>query len=102
MSDLERVGDSLDEVLRRLGIPARGDAIRLIDEWQRLAGEPWASRGTPVGVTDGELLVEVPDGATATLLQYQAGALVSRLADALGTPLVQRVRVRVAPPKKGL
>lgn len=101
MSDLERVGDGLDALLRRLGIPSPDDAARLFDEWEQLAGEPWASRSRPVGMQKGELIVEVPDGGVATLLQYQAGALVERLAGALGSPLVQRVTVRVARPKKG-
>ena len=100
MSDLERVGDGLDALLRRLGIPSPDDAARLFDDWERIAGEPWASRSEPIGVKDGELVVEVADGAVATLLRYQSGGLVQRLADALGAPLVQRVTVRVARTKK--
>ena len=102
MSDLERVGDGLDALLKRLGIPSPDDAARLFDEWAQLAGEPWASRAHPVGMQQGELIVEVDDGGVATLLRYQAGALVERLGHALGSPLVQRVTVRVSRRKKGL
>ena len=100
MSDLERVGDGLDGLLRRLGIPSPADAARLFEDWQALAGEPWASRAQPIGVTDGELLVEVADGASATLLQYQTTGLIDRLHSGLGAPLVRSVRVRVKSPKK--
>jgi hypothetical protein len=101
VSDLERVGDGLDEMLRRLGIPSPGDSARLFEEWDRIAGEPWADRSEPIGVQDGELVVEVADGAVATLLRYQTAALVDRLAERLGAPLVQRVTIRVRRRKKG-
>lgn len=101
MSDLERVGEGLDNLLKRLGIPSPDDAARLFDEWERLAGEPWARHSEPVGVQDGELIVEVADGGIATLLRYQTGALIERLGDGLGSPLVQRVTVRVRRMKKG-
>lgn len=100
MADLERIGDDLDDLLRRLGIPRPTDAARLFEAWDEAAGEPWASRSEPVGMDDGELVVEAVDGASATLLRYQTGALVERLNDGLGAPLVRSVRVRVRSPKK--
>ncbi len=100
MSDLEPLSEGLDALLRKLGVPSPHDGARLIDEWRELAGEPWASRARPVGITRGELLLEVPDGASATLLQYQTRALIDRLAERLGTQLVRDVRIRVENPKK--
>jgi predicted nucleic acid-binding Zn ribbon protein len=98
MRDLERIGDGLEAVLRRLGMPAPFDLGRLVDEWAALAGEPWASRSIPVGLREGELVVEVLHGTDATLLKYQVDALLERLERGLGAPLVEAVRIRVAGP----
>lgn len=101
MSDLQRIGDGLEAVLHRLGLPAPGALDRLIDEWASLAGGAWAERAAPVGFSRGELVVEVADGTTASLLRYQVGGLLDRLEEALGARLVETVRLRVRSPKKG-
>jgi hypothetical protein len=101
MSDLERVGENLDGVLRRLGLPTADAVQRLTRDWGTLAGEPWASRARPVGLQRGELVVEVADGTTASLLKYQCGALLDRLEAGLGGRLVDAVRIRLATGKKG-
>lgn len=101
MSDLQRIGDGLEAVLRRLGLPSPGALDRLLNDWAELAGGPWAERAIPVGLRDGELLVEVADGATASLLKYQVSDLLDRLERGLGGRLVTAVRLRVESPKKG-
>ena len=102
MRDLERVGGFLEQVLRRLGLPDPIDLNRLVEEWEDLAGEPWGTRSQPAGLTDGELVVEVDDGSIATLLTYQQKALLDRLEQRLGAPLVTSVKIRVTRGKKGL
>lgn len=101
MSDLQRIGEGLDAVLRRLGLPAADALQRLVEDWRSLAGEPWASRSRPAGLRRGELTVEVEDGATASLLKYQSAELLRRLEQGLGGPLVEAVRLRVGSRKKG-
>jgi len=101
MSDLERIGDNLDAVLRRLGLPAADALQRLVDDWADLAGEPWASRSRPAGLHRGELVVEVADGTSASLLRYQCGQLLERLEEGLGARLVDTVRLRLGGFKKG-
>jgi predicted nucleic acid-binding Zn ribbon protein len=100
MSGLNHIGEGLESVLQRLGVPRAVELDKLVAEWPQLAGEPWASRSRPAGFEGGELLVEVPDGAVATLLGYQTAALLGRLAGRLGPGLVDRVRIRVIRPKK--
>ncbi len=102
MSDLEHVGMGLDGLLRRLGMPDAVDLERLVKDWVELAGDPWADTATPVGWRDGVLVVEVGDGTTATLLRYEAEALMKRLTKGLGGALVTAIRIRVARGKKGL
>lgn len=101
MSELERIGDDLDEVLRRLGLPAADALQRLTRDWAELAGEPWGSRARPAGLHRGELVVEVADGSTASLLRYKCTDLLERLEKGLGARFVDTVRLRLASPKKG-
>lgn len=102
MSDLKPVAEGLEEILRRLGIPSPGALERLVADWPELAGEPWAGRTAPAGWQRGELVLEVADGATASLLRYQVPALLERLESALGARLVEGVRLRVRSAKKAL
>jgi len=102
MSDLQRIGDDLNAVLRRLGLPAPGARERLVNDWAQVAGEPWAERAAPVGLQRGELVLEVADGTTASLLKYQVNGLLDRLEEGLGARLVETVRWRVRSPKKGV
>jgi predicted nucleic acid-binding Zn ribbon protein len=101
VSDLEPVGDGLAEVLRKLGFPSPDAAERLAAEWAEIAGEPWSERSRPAGMRDGVLVVEVSDGAAATLLKYRTTDLVERICAVLGRGTVTTVRIRVAGGKKG-
>jgi predicted nucleic acid-binding Zn ribbon protein len=96
MSDLERIGEDLAGVLRKLGLPGPDTAERVVEEWSDLAGEPWASRARPGAIRDGVLWVEAVDPAAAALLRYRVTALIERLNDALGPGAVTAVKIRVA------
>jgi len=100
MSDLQRIGDGLDEVLRRLGLPATDVMERMVADWAVLAGEPWASRSRPAGLHRGRLTVEVADGTAASLLRYRAGELLARLEQGFGARLVDSVHIRLSTGKK--
>lgn len=100
MSELERIGDGLDEVLRRLGLPGTDVMGRLAEEWETLAGEPWAAWARPAGLHQGELTVEVEDGTAASLLRYRVPELLDRLEEGLGARQVESVRIRLGSRKK--
>ena len=102
MRDLEHIGEDLDVLVRKLGMPMVPDLARLVEEWEGLAGEPWASRSRPAGLRDGVLVVEVEDGTAASLLKYQEQALLERLERGLGSRFVQQVRIRLSTRKKAL
>ena len=102
MSDLQPIGDDLEAMLRRLGLPAPGVLERLVGDWAQVAGEPWAGQAAPVNLHRGELVVEVADGTTASLLKYQVNGLLERLEQGLGARLVETVRLRVRSSKKSL
>jgi predicted nucleic acid-binding Zn ribbon protein len=66
----------------------------LVGEWASFAPGDW-TRGTPVGVRDRTLLVTVPDGSVASLLQFQHRELITAIEERYGADLVTAVRVRV-------
>ena len=99
MSDLQRIGDGLDGVLRRLGLPSADALERLAADWRKLAGEPWGSRARPAGLHRGRLTVEVADGGTASLLRYHVGELLERLEEGLGARFVESVQIRLSSPQ---
>jgi len=101
VKDLERIGEDLDVLLRRLGMPMVPDLSRLVEGWESLAGAPWASLSRPAGLRDGILVVEVDDGTAASLLKYHEQALLKRLERGLGSRFVSEVRIRVSTRKKG-
>ncbi len=100
--DLEPIGKDLDALLERMGMPASLDLAELVEEWGRVAGEPFAGVAEPVGLKDGELVVQVKDGAAASLLKYRVGPLLDRLRSHFGEESIDRVRIRVRNRKKGL
>lgn len=90
------LSDMLDSLLAQLGAARAPDLSRLLAGWEDLAGEPWASRARPIKLAGGELVVEVSDGATASLLKYQALDLIDRCAAEFGPGVVSSVAIRVA------
>ena len=100
--DLEPIGRDVDAMLARLGMPAAVKLSALVADWDVVAGEPFAGMAEPVGLKDGELVVEVVDGAAASLLRYRVGPLLDRLREHFGEQAIDRVRIRVRNRKKAL
>lgn len=90
------ISDLLDAFLARVGGGRAPELTRLTASWDDLAGPPWAGRSRPARFEQSELLVEVPDGATASLLRFKVPDLIARLDGALGHGVVGSVRLRVA------
>lgn len=93
---LDPIGEMLTPFLERLGLARPDAAARLTIEWSELAGEPWAASARPAGLRSGELLVEVVDAPTLSVLRYRTGELLRRLDERLGEGVVEVVRLRVA------
>lgn len=97
MRELEPIGTSLGATLEGLGVASLDVLVTLFDEWDRVAGEPWAGKSTPLILRRGELIVEAESGPAVGLLRYAVGELLRRLDDRLGPGIVESVRVRAAP-----
>jgi predicted nucleic acid-binding Zn ribbon protein len=93
---LDPIGEMLTPFLERLGLSRPDTAARLSSEWEELAGEPWATRARPAGLRNGQLVVDVIDAATVSLLRYRTGELLERLDEKLGEGTVEVIRLRVA------
>lgn len=68
---------------------------QLVSEWETFAPEDWVAFGTPIGVREQTLLVEVSDGSAATLLRYQIEDLKRAIDEHVGTGMVTAVKVRI-------
>ena len=93
---LDPIGEMLTPFLERLGLAQADAAARIVDEWETLAGDPWASDARPGALRNGELVVDVIDAATLSVLRYRTGELLERLHGSLGEGTVEAIRLRVA------
>ena len=93
---LEPMQDAIGAILERLGVSEPTTVSTVMDDWCEIVGPPWDAKAVPVGLRNRELLVEVVDGATASLLRYQVGDLLRRLDESVGAGTVETVRIRVA------
>lgn len=89
------VGEIMDLVLSRIGVAASRHLEQITTQWDDIAGVPWAGRSAPLSLQDGELVVGVDDGATASLVKYDIAGLVGRLDDACGPGIVTTVTLKV-------
>ncbi len=92
----EEISDLLATVIEKAAVGVDMRHSQLIAEWETIAPDDWARFGTPVGVKAGVLLVEVPDGSTASLLKYQIEDLRRVVADRFGADLITGIRLKVA------
>jgi hypothetical protein len=93
---LDPIADMLAGFLERLGLARPDTAARLSTERKKIAGEPWATDTRPAGLSSGELVVEVGNAGTLSVLRYRTGELLARLDDAFGEGTVEVIRLRVA------
>lgn len=66
--------------------------------WGDVVGESVAAHAKPVAVRNGALVVEVDDPVWATQLRWLGNDLLARLAERVGSPVADRVEIRVERP----
>ncbi|MEX1280915.1 MAG: DciA family protein [Acidimicrobiia bacterium] len=98
--DLQPLDGGLRRALARLGLRDVDLMLAIREDWDGLAGPPWAGASRPLGVADGELAVEAAAAGLVATLRYAAPALAKRLGDRLATDRIRSVRV-VPPPRGG-
>ena len=90
------IGDLLDGVLARIGGGRRPPLLEIRERWNDIAGSQWKDRARPVRGTDELLIVEVIDGATASVLRFELAHLERRLAELAPGSGAKKMRLRVA------
>lgn len=89
------VGDLVDSVLGRISMGGAAAVLRLRANWRDVVGVRAADKSAPLALDDGALLVEVADGATASLLRFETTRIAQKATDVCAEPvLAVRFRVR--------
>ena len=91
--DLTNVSGPLRAALRRLGLGDMDVLFRLMNEWDEVAGAPWAGASSPVFMKDGELVIEAVALPAVRMLRYATGDLMERLDEFCGPGVVESVRI---------
>jgi predicted nucleic acid-binding Zn ribbon protein len=93
--DPERIGESLDRVLRGMGVPGAKGITTVFDDWAAIVGEVTAARTRPVAIDHGTLVIATDEPAVATQVRYLEPQLLTRLEEVCGAGRVTKVAVRV-------
>jgi hypothetical protein len=94
-----RVGDALDRVLKRMGVPSTVAGVEVVFErWPEVVGEAMASRTRPLTIDRETLVVACDEPAFATHVRFLEPQLVARLRELAGERRITRVEVRVTRP----
>ncbi len=92
--DLTPLNRSVFSALSGLGISHIGLSIRLINEWDELAGDPWAGQTRPLGIREGELIVETATASLVSMFRYATGSLHERLEGVIGEGVISSITVQ--------
>ena len=93
---MRRLGDSLTELARSLGLSEPDAFARVHAAWPDAVGPAVAAATRPVGLRDGTATVEVDGPEWATQLRYLEEQLVRALTERVGPGVVERLRFQVA------
>ena len=103
-----KLADALASVVRTLGQrpgdgrggvrDGRGGAgtVSVLRCWEEIVGASVAAHARPTGVDDGRLLVVVDHPGWATQLRFLSTTILERLAEAVGSDVVDSIEVRVS------
>ena len=96
-SQPQRIGATLDTLMRGLGAPEASGVHLVFDRWAEVVGEALAARTRPLRISDGRLSLAVDEPAMATHVRFLQAELLSRLDTLLGPGRVTAIDLRVGP-----
>jgi hypothetical protein len=91
----QRIGRSLDQVMRGLGAPEASGVHLVFDRWGEVVGEALAARTRPLRIEGERLVLAVDEPAMATHVRFLQAELLARLEDLLGPGRVTDLDLRV-------
>lgn len=92
--DLSSFESSLDEMMRRMGLPDPALMAQLTSQWESIAGEPWKSRSRPLTVEGKSLVVEANAPSMVAFLRYGERELLETLAARFGEGVIVGIDIR--------
>ncbi len=90
---LEPIATPLRNALRQLGLAEIETLLELLQDWDRIAGQPWAGVSAPAKLSSGHLVVRAESAASVRLLRYASGRLIQTLDERLGEGTVVSIEV---------
>lgn len=99
--DPRPIGEALAELVQRQGWSQRLAASTLWARWEEVVGPELVRHCQPVRLAGGILVVRASSAVWATQLRYVVPGLLANLAEVLGEPLVEEVRLVVGPLQSG-
>ncbi|MBT8198289.1 MAG: DUF721 domain-containing protein [Acidimicrobiia bacterium] len=85
----------MDLVLSRIGVASARHLDELTSRWDDITGVPWAGRTWPLSLQEGELVVGVDSGSTASLVKYDIQRVLELLETVTGPGIVTKVTLKV-------
>ena len=92
--DPVRFGEMIDRLVVERGWQDTTSAARVLANWEQLVGAEIADHCRPASLQDGELVLVAESSAWATQLRLLDRTLLARLAERVGSGVVDRVVVR--------
>lgn len=85
---------SLDEMMRRMGLPDPALMAQLTDHWDTIAGDPWKGRSRPLTVQNRTLVIEASAPSMVAFLRYGQQALLDAIAERFGEGVIEGLDIR--------
>ena len=95
--DLTSFESTVGELFRKMGMPDPTALNELVNDWDGVAGDPWAGRSKPLTVEGSTLIVEAATPSQVAFLRYAVSDLVDRLETLMGKGIITDVEVRPPP-----
>ena len=92
--DPVRFGEMITRLVAERGWEDTTAAASVLANWDRLVGPEIAEHCRPASLQDGELVLVAESSAWATQLRLMTRAMTARLAERVGTGVVERIVVR--------
>jgi hypothetical protein len=96
--DLSSFESAVGDVFRKMGLPDPAVMKEIMDNWDGVAGDPWAGRSKPVIVQGDTLIVEASTPSLVAFLRYAKSDLLESLETLLGKGKIEHIEVR--PPSR--
>jgi predicted nucleic acid-binding Zn ribbon protein len=91
------IGDILPELLQAYRQEVDQPILRLSDMWETAVGTAIARNSRPQALRGAVLLVHVASSSWSHQLQFSKKALIARINNTLGQPLIDDIRFKVGP-----